>query len=257
MRGFRDKSRGGGVWGITLAAVILLGVLSPQVVEAGFRVYPVRVDLDRTARSGAVTVSNDGAEPLWFQLKAFAWSQDEQAKDKYLETADLVFFPKLFAVEPGGAQVIRIGTKLPFPEREKTYRLHIEQMPGKNRGEGIQVSLLIRFELPVYLEAEQERISGELADVTVAAGSVRALVRNTGNTHFRIEKTLVRGYNAEGGEIFNSENTGWYLLAGVARPFEITVPEGVCPLLSRVTIEINADRLRLEKEVTTREGSCR
>lgn len=257
MRGIRDRRGGGGILGRTLAAALLLGFLSPPAVEAGFRVYPVRVDLDRSSRSGAVTIANDGSEPLSFQLNAFAWSQDGEAKDKYRETADLVFFPKLFVVDPGGAQVVRVGTKLPSPVSEKTYRLHIAQMPEKNRGEGSQVSMLIRFELPVYIKPDAERVSGDLDEVAVAGGIVRALVRNTGNTHFRIEKTLVRGFDAGGKEIFGSQSPGWYLLEGASRPLEVPVPKEVCSLLSRVAIVVTTDRVPFEREATVQEGSCR
>ena len=54
----------------------------------------MRLDLGPRAKSGVLTVTNEGEEKLNFQLQAMEWTQDAAGKDVYNETQDLIFFPQ-------------------------------------------------------------------------------------------------------------------------------------------------------------------
>ncbi|MGE5662945.1 MAG: molecular chaperone, partial [Deltaproteobacteria bacterium] len=60
---------------------------------------PIRLDLGRDAKTGVVTVMNDGEEKLQLQISAPEWTQDAEGKDVYAESADLVYYPKMMAVD--------------------------------------------------------------------------------------------------------------------------------------------------------------
>src|SRR5918911_668214 len=78
------------------------------VFAAEFSVAPIRLDLAPAVRSGALTVRNDSKEKISFQLEALEWTQDANGADRYTETADLIFFPKILGVEPGEEGVVRV-----------------------------------------------------------------------------------------------------------------------------------------------------
>src|SRR4051812_3587352 len=85
---------------------------APAVAAAGeFTVNPILLELGAAARSGAITVRNDGKVPLSFQLQAMEWAQDTGGKDQYLETRDLIFYPKILTIEPGKEGLVRVGTR--------------------------------------------------------------------------------------------------------------------------------------------------
>src|SRR3989304_2329994 len=186
---------------------VLLGfLLLPGVARAGeWRVTPIRLVFDRGAKSGVVTVSNEGDEKIELQMSASVWTQDAEGKDRYAETNDLVFFPKIMTIESKQERILRAGIRIPATKREKTYRLFIEEIPGPRKGKGGNVFLAIRFGLPVF----------------------------------------VRGRSVGGEPVFSRELSGWYLLAEASRRYSTEVPREVCPDLARITLNVKTDLFSL------------
>ena len=58
-----------------------------QAPAGNFRVTPIRLELDRGAKSGAITVINEGTETMNFQVSVSEWTQDDKGKDVYADTA--------------------------------------------------------------------------------------------------------------------------------------------------------------------------
>lgn len=248
-------------FGAALLAALLVG-LGPPAAQAGFNVTPIRVDLDRGATGGAITVANDGDETLGFQVNAMAWSQDADGNDAYEDTQDLVFFPKLLNVEPNASRVVRVGFKVPAATAEKTYRLFIEQLPPPRKdgpGEGkntAQVSVLIRFGVPVFLHPLERRPAGEAAELGIVGGKAFVLIRNTGNGTFRIQKITFRGFDGAGKEVLTKEMDGWYLMHGATRRYGAEIPAEVCPSISRLTVSAKTDQVELQGSVEIKPGQC-
>jgi fimbrial chaperone protein len=239
-------------------AIFALGLLGrPGAVQAGFRVAPIRVDLERASPSGAVTVTNDDAGPLTLQMKALEWSQDADGKDHYAETTGLVFFPKVVTLEKSSEQVIRIGTKLPPAERERCFRLYISQTPTTQRGEASKVNILVSIGVPVFVRAAGERSATVVAETTAGGGELQVMVRNAGNEHFKIEKFTVSGVDAQGAEIFSRELPGRYLHGGASRRYVEQIPAEICPKLAKARISIKTDRSTFEGNTVLGEESCR
>ncbi len=128
-----------------------------------WRVSPIRLELDRKVKSGVLSVINEGGEKLLVQIRAFEWTQDEEGKDQYAETADLVFFPKIMTLEKGEERMIRTGIRVPAAGREKTYRLFIEEIPEPRKGgEGTNVTVAIRFGVPIFVKPIKDENKGIL-----------------------------------------------------------------------------------------------
>jgi len=224
--------------------VYLFLLLLPVAVRAGdWRVSPIRLDLGRDAKSGAVTVSNDSDDRLQVQMKAFEWTQDADGKDRYVETGEILFFPRLMILEGKEERILRAGIRIPAAAKEKTYRLFIEEIPGPRKAEGVNVAVAIRFGVPIFVKPLKEEVRGEVGAMTMSAGALLVPVNNTGNVHFVIQSILLRGRNGAGEEIFSRELSGWYLLSGVSRGYTTEVPPGACETMAVIEAEVKTDKL--------------
>ncbi|HOI16326.1 MAG TPA: fimbria/pilus periplasmic chaperone [Geobacteraceae bacterium] len=262
-RGFFDKRRGSSPSLLSFAFLALctvVTVLSAFPAQAGeWRVYPIRLTLERGARIGTLTVQNDGDTPMNFQVKAMEWSQDAEGKDLYAETKELIFFPKLLMIPPHEERVIRLGLKGPAGgAKEKTYRLFVEEIspPRKDSNEGgATVAVNIRFAVPIFVPPAKEEPAGEMLKTWINNGIVSASLRNTGNVHFRIPSILFRGKDFKGNETFNQAVDGWYLLNGTTRSFSTRMSAEACKKTKLIEVEAATDRKIVLKGSHTVDGN--
>jgi len=237
--------------------LIPLLLLPPVAAVAGdWRVSPIRLDLGRDAKSGAVTVANDSADRLQVQMKAFEWTQDAEGKDRYVETGEILFFPRLMILEGKEEKILRAGIRVPASAREKTYRLFIEEIPGPRKAEGANVAVAIRFGVPIFVKPLKEEVRGEVGAMTMSAGALQIPVNNTGNAHFVVQSILVRGKNGTGEEIFSRELSGWYLLSGVSRGYATVVPPGTCEAMAVIEAEVKTDKLPFRGRMAVDRSMC-
>ena len=239
-----------------LVALLLAVVVVPAASAGQFGVSPIRVDLDRNSKSGAITVSNDeDADSLRVQMRLFEWTQDAEGKDVYQESQDLVYFPRLMVLEKGQQKLVRIGLRTPAITQEKTYRLFVEELPSPptpGSVTGSRVAIAVRFGVPVYLKPAKEEIRAEIVKLDVSKGVLHVGVRNTGNTHFTI-KTVT----ATSGKSFSREMAGWYLLAGVTRDHAIELPQADCTRLGKLVVTVATDQAELRGAVDVDASMCK
>jgi len=239
------------------AALLLFLLLLPVSLRAGdWRVSPIRLDLGRDAKSGAVTVANDSDDRLQVQMKAFEWTQDAGGKDRYEETGEILFFPRLMILERKEEKILRAGIRVPAVAKEKTFRLFIEEIPGPRKAEGVNVAVAIRFGVPIFVKPMKEEARGEVGAMTMSAGALLVPVNNTGNVHFVVQSVLLRGKNGAGEEIFSRELSGWYLLAGVSRAYATTVPLEACGTMAVLEAEVKTDKLPLRGRLVVERSMC-
>lgn len=241
-----------------LVCVVLLSLVLPQFAHAGeWQVVPIRLDLGAGAKSGVLTVKNRSDETLNIQLKAYEWSQDHDGKDKYEETADLIFMPKIATVDKQGEQVVRVGIKIPATTREKTYRLFIEEIPKPRKAESSSIAIAIRFGVPIFVKPLKEEIKGGIEKFEAAKGELSAVVTNSGTAHFNITAVNFRLRNAKGDELFSKESKGWYLLPGVSRRYSVVFPVELCKEAAVAEVDVKSDKLDLKKKVEMNVTNCR
>lgn len=235
----------------------VVAVLSSSFVLAGeWRVTPIRMELDKNAKSGVVTIANEGTDKLNVQLKAMEWTQDAEGKDVYTETEDLIFFPKIMTIDPHEDRIVRAGIKVPAVAREKTYRLFVEEIPEPKKSEGVNVAIAIRFGVPIFVRPVKSDAKGEVHNIGLAKGVASVTVRNTGNVHFMINTVSVRGKNDKGEEIFAKDINGWYLLSGVSRVYGAEIPDEVCKGLSKIEVHVVTDKLTLDGHADVESTMC-
>jgi len=176
------------------AACFLLNILHAEIVAAGsFQVNPIRVDMSAGVTTAALTIRNDGDEPVVVQLSVLAWSQ-ESGEDKYGTTKEALVTPPIATIAPGAQQVVRIGLRRPpDPRQELAFRLFVQEVPPPPKPDfnGLQVAL--RVSLPVFVAplAPPTRQLAWSAKIE-SDGAIRLTVRNTGNTHVQISDFELR-----------------------------------------------------------------
>lgn len=238
-----------------LLALLLVGL--PALCHAGdWRVSPIRLDLGRDAKSGAITLFNGPDGKMSAQLTASEWSQDGEGKDRYEESNDLVFFPRILQFEPGQERVVRVGIRTPAVKVERAYRLFIEEMASFDPNRGNSVGVVLRFGVPVFVKPLKEEPSGAIASLSLDNGVLRVKVENGGNVHFSIRSVVAAGKDEKGGRSFRQEATGWYLLPGVSRTHAIDLPPEACRVTRRIDVEVQTDRMPLTGFLETTPANC-
>jgi len=238
-------------------AILLLILISPPVsFSAEWRVTPIRLDLGKGAKSGVITVINEGEGKLHVQMKAYEWTQDAEGKDQYAETNDIIFFPKIMVFEKKEERILRAGIKMPAITKEKTYRLFIEEIPGPKKAEGVQVAIAIRFGVPIFVKPLKEEAKGEIEKIEMSKGNLNIIVKNTGNVHFIIKSIILKGKTPKEEEKLSRELSGWYLLSGASRLYTTSIPEEICNDLKKIDIQVKTDKFTLEGKLDVDKALC-
>jgi fimbrial chaperone protein len=240
----------------TLLLLLLQLTLPVSTLSGEWRVTPIRIDLGKEAKSGAVTVFNESEERLQVQMNAMEWTQDAEAKDQYTETGDILFFPRIMIFDRQGEKILRAGIKLPPGGKEKTYRLFIEEIPEPKQTEGARVAIAIRFGVPIFVKPVKEDLRGEVGNLSMTGGVVGAVARNSGNVHLLVRAVLVQGKDGSGKTVFTKELGGWYLLAGAKRAYTAEVPADVCREIARVDVEVRAETLSFTGTLVADPSMC-
>lgn len=241
-------------------ATALAGCALVGRAHAGeFVVSPVRLELSAGARSGAITVRNDGQEKLGFQLEAREWRQDAEGKDEYLATNELVFYPKIMSVEPGQEGVVRVGVRSPMVQTEKTFRLFIQELPGIAKPPEhatAQVNFLIRFGAPIFIVPAKPQDSLTVDSLSMAKGAVTFSAHNTGNRHQVVQGVFLKGLDGTGKDVYSLTLADRYLLAGSAKSFSTTIARPECTRISSLSVEVRTDRLSTVRTLDVNAQMC-
>ena len=249
---------------ILLGILLFVGisVFTPCCAQAGeWRVTPIRLFFDRGVRIGAINVQNDGDAPMSFQVKAMEWTQDAEGKDRYEETKDLIFFPKLLMIPPREERVIRIGVKGSGGASEKTYRLFVEEIspPRKDaNAAGATVAVNVRFAVPLFVAPLKEQQQGQLVKTELTKGIISVTLRNTGNAHFRLLSLQFQGKNTNGEVTFSQTVDGWYLLNGTTRTFSAQIPAEACRKTKLIEVDGTTDqKISFKGNVVVDSSQCK
>jgi fimbrial chaperone protein len=217
------------------ACLFLLAATAGHAASVG--IAPVRVNFDAGERSRVVELTNRGSETVSIQADPVLWSQDEDAADVYSDTGDLLVVPRIFSIEPGATQVVRIGRVNPdAAPREQSYRIFFTELaPAEDSGAQLQFRL--RLAIPVFIApSDPPAPKLELIRSGHSEEGFEVVLLNAGNTHVQVLQ-LNAGVVGELPADEPAAVTGGYLLPGTAQRFLLPVPQHV-----RVTsIEADTD----------------
>jgi fimbrial chaperone protein len=232
-------------------------LLSSAATAGEFRVTPITLTFERGVKSGVITIQNETEEPLQLQVKAYEWTQDENGKDHYTETNDLIFFPRMMSLTKTEERILRAGIKAPAGAQEKTYRLFIEEIPGpRQEASGTEIRVAIRLAVPIFVKPERLSPQGRIDRFGLSDGQLQAVVQNTGNTHFVIDSVILKGLDEKGTETLSKELSGWYLLAGATRAYQTPLTAEVCRDTARFEVEVKTSGFTLRDKLDAAKSLC-
>jgi fimbrial chaperone protein len=167
---------------------LFLFVVGASVVSAtSIGVSPVRATLSVNQQVAALTVRNNDTEAISVQLTVMNWSQQD-GKDFFTATREVLANPPIFTVPAGGSQLIRTGLRrAPDAQHELTYRIFLQELPPPPSLDFQGAQMLMRVSLPVFVlpEVAAKPVLHWRA-VRSSDGTLKISLTNTGNVHIQI-----------------------------------------------------------------------
>jgi fimbrial chaperone protein len=240
------------------AALLALLVVGTSARAGGLNVSPIQIHLSPQTTKAMLTLRNDGAEPMRYQVSATSWNQSARAELQLAPTNEIVFFPGLFTLKPGEERNVRIGVGTPFSLVEKTYRVFVEELPPTERPAQApsEVRVLTRVGVPVFLAPSRALERRSIDNLSAKSGHGSFRVANQGTIHFREDAVQLRGLDAQGGILFEREQRGWYVLAGGALDYDFELPKS-CPGLTFVVASVIAENGdKFEQRAPAESSAC-
>lgn len=214
---------------VFLVGTVALGTLFSAPMHAGvFSVSPVRIYMAAKDRAVAVTVNNEGDEPIVMQADVFTWKQKPGGEDVLTLTEDVILSPPIVKLAARSRQVLRLAMLIQRPTTEQvTYRLIVREVPeAKPADKEAQVQLALAFSLPVFITPPGAKRQLGCTIERVSLDSVRANCENTGNAYAQPRDFTLTGSN---GDKLASRDTGGYILPNIKRSFDIKRADGRIP----------------------------
>jgi len=233
-------------------------VLFPlEALTVNLSIKPIRIFFEGTKKTDILTIKNESSVIGALQINAVEWTQDKKGENIYSPTQDILFFPKLLEIMPGEEKIVRIGKKISRSEKEKTYRLFIEEIPDNSKTETTSVKILMRIGVPVFITPLKTAASGVIEKIELNKGILVVGVKNEGNIHFIIQSIKVDGRDSEGKEVYAVKRAGGYLLNGKSKEFVLKLPEDACHKMNTLEVHIDTDRLTMGKQIEIVEDMCK
>lgn len=176
--------------------IVVLGYLffSP-VCASVYEVTPTQLSLSAKQMVGVVKITNQGHEDSLLQLSLLDWQQ-EQGKDYYQVSNDILLTPPIFRLPPHKTQLIRFALKHPvFIAEQKAYRVHIKEVQQPRRKKlGQSLYFIMDISLPLFIQPEQITERFIWSERRLDAKHIKLELYNDGNVNlFLSEWQLLTG----------------------------------------------------------------
>jgi fimbrial chaperone protein len=233
----------------------LVGGPAPATASS-FTVNPTQIHLGGRTTTALLTLRNEDATPLRFQLSVFKWDQDVGGEIQLQPTEDIVFFPALLTLAPGEERRIRVGAATAFGPVERTYRIYIEELPPESANDQGAVRMLTKMGVPIFLRPLKPVAEAGLEGLHLAGGRLSFRIRNAGTVHFVPEMVRVRAFGPTNELVFDRQLDGWYILAGGMRGYNLPVSEAECARLRSIAVEVRISSSTLSDQLQMDPDAC-
>lgn len=207
---------------------------------AGLQASPISLSVASGSRAGIVTLSNTGKTPLNAQVRIFKWTQSDTDEYILTPTSDLMISPPIMQMAAGSNQEIRIIRTAPASRAEQYYRLIVDELPSPTAAAPKGMQLLIRHNIPVFLNAEDRPAAQLQWNASSAGDKTQIRVTNIGQTRAQIGRIWLEKDGKETAELSPG-------LTGYALPGHSLVREFKHPIS-----QIQATGLQLKAQINGR-----
>ena len=178
---------------ICVAALLAFGASTAAAQSASpapsgsLSIAPLRVEMVATSEYAPMQLGNAMDRPVSIQVRIFSWHQEE-GRDHYAPSTDLIASPSLFRVAPGATQDFRVIRQAVLaPGAEHRYRVVIDQLPEPVSSGGQAAATRLQLLVPLF--ANSETAAPARLEAVVDDGSVT--VSNGGGRAARIDRLVL------------------------------------------------------------------
>ncbi len=218
-------------------------LIAGGAIAAEFSLNPTRVHLDRSRAIETLVLGNADQRPLSFEASVKRWRMASDGSWQLEPSDEVVVHPLVFTVQPGEQARLRVGTLDPGGSAERAFRIELQQLPSGG-GDGVQVEVLTRLSVPVFVQPPTQAAAtgtagAGLAAATLGADGLQLTVANAGAHYLPPQEARLRLLDAGGSTLRELPVTVGYVLAGARLPLPAqAVPAGACARAARVELEL-------------------
>lgn len=171
-----------------LRVLIFLWVLSITFATHAFEAFPVRMYVDASRNTAALTITNTKTEDIVVQPQVMLWQQGTGGAEQITKSNDFLVFPTIVQLKPGAKQTIRIRYTGKYdPKIERSYRVIAEQILTKPV-EGI-VNVAHAMSIPIFVRSTADTPSDlKWTASKTLKNAYEMAAENAGGTHIQITK---------------------------------------------------------------------
>jgi P pilus assembly chaperone PapD len=169
-------------------------------------ITPVAIEINDTVKVNSITYTNNSKFEVLVQANQKLWTQ-ENGKDKYTETSDLLIVPSFVKIPAGQKQVFRVTKRDKNEAQFKAYRLALEDVSeevGDALTENQIANMTFRFDhnLPVYFYPSSAKKNSykiptiSFCDEKIGTERQACLrIQNEESMHVKVEDILIKVQN--------------------------------------------------------------
>ena len=198
-------------WLVSRALLVLCGLLFATSLQAQpaprMGISPDRYQIvfdERGGETQSILVQNMSDEPLSLSLSVSNWALNDENQITVVPPTEssldqwIVINPMRVTIPPGAPQTIRWAIMPRLKPEEGEYRAIIfveEELPPREKVEGTEVRMKMRYGLPIYAHVGSTIESAQLNDIAVTrlGDRLNLDITNDGNIHARLSGNLVYG----------------------------------------------------------------
>jgi fimbrial chaperone protein len=233
-----------------------MALLPTGAHAAPVSITPTTIVLGPGHTTALVSITNESDGPTRFETSVNIWTESAEGETGLTPSDDVVIFPQLIALAAHETKKVRIGTELPPPATERSYRLILQELPQINRDTGrVEIQVLSKISLPVFIAPPSAQARPAVDAPTLTNGTLSFNVVNAGGAHFMLKQVSVTGRGASG-EAFALTTNGWYVLAGGRRTFRLSLAAADCKRASEIVIKTAGDAAPVETRLPITAAAC-
>jgi fimbrial chaperone protein len=156
--------------------------------SASLTIAPTRIEIPAPQPGGIITLQNNEDHPVAVQMRLFRWTHDSAGQEKLDPKPSMVAVsPPLVKIPPKARYSIRVVRLSTEPLlQEEAYRLYIDEIPTSSKNVGNQVSIAMRYNLPVIFMPSGHHHEKLIGFVEKKGGRTVLVLRNEGTRYAHI-----------------------------------------------------------------------
>lgn len=241
---------------LLVAAWLALGCAVGVAGAAQFSLNQTRVHLHNGHAVETLVLTNAEQQTVNFEVAVKRWRQDADGRWQLTPTDALVVHPLILSMPAGAQARLRIGTLSPSVAAEEAYRVELQQLPDAARSEAVQVKMLTRLSVPVFVQPPAAKPQPVLAVTTVNATAAQLVVRNEGSGYLAPQDAKLRVVDAHGRSVHEDRLPIGYVLPGGQLRFVVKLPVGACARAHRIELTLDKPLPPLEASLAASMRQC-